>query len=121
MANRKNNFLSKRLIELAIFVFSLFKLIPNIISLVEQEAASARRSLVSLLILYLIAGALLTSTWLCVLAMCFVYFISLHLSGLLSIFILVVINLLCLILIAMLFKHLWTGVPRTLHAISLKF
>ena len=100
MANRKNNFLSKCLIDVAIFIFTLFKLIPNLISLVELEAHAAKKSLISLLILYLIAGSLLTSTWLCILAMSFIYLISLNLSWLLSIFIIVAINVMLFILVA---------------------
>src|SRR5438128_1316819 len=105
MAEKKNNFLIKFVIDSATFVFSLFKLVPNIISLIESEARSAGKSLIYLLLLYLIAGTLLTSIWLCLLAMCFVYFISLHLSWLLSLFIIVIINILLLVITALIISR----------------
>lgn len=98
MANKKDNYLSKIIIDSVMFVFSLFKFVPNFILLIELEARSAGKSIVSLLILYLIAGSLLTSTWLCIIAMCFIYFISLHLSWILSLLIIVIVNLLLLII-----------------------
>lgn len=101
MTDKKNNFLSKFVVDTAMFVLSLFKLIPNLILLVEMEVRDAGKSLIWLLILLLITGTLLTSIWLCILAMCFVYFISLHLSWLLSLFIIVIINILLLIITAL--------------------
>src|SRR5580658_1334262 len=98
MTDKKNNLLSKYIVDLAMCFFSLFKIIPNFILLVEIEARSAGKSIISLLIMYLIAGSLLTSVWLCMLAMCFIFFISSHLSWLLSLFIIIVINILLLII-----------------------
>ena len=101
MADQKNNFLSKFIIDISMFVFSLFKIVPNFILLIELEARSAGKSIIALLILYLIAGTLITSIWLCILAMCFVYFISLNLSWLLSLFIIVIVNILLLVITAL--------------------
>lgn len=106
MANKtKNHFLSRSLINIAIFIFSLFREIPSFISLIELEANAAAKSLSSLLVMYLIAGSLLTSTWLCILAMIFMYLVSLHLSFLLSIFIIIVINILLIILTTLAVKR----------------
>ena len=99
MAKTKSNFLSKYVMDMAIFVFTLFKSIPNLISLIEIEANTARKSFVLILILYLIAGVLLTSTWLSILAMFFIYLVSLHLSSMASIFIIIAINILLLAVI----------------------
>ena len=96
MANKKSTSINK-LINTAIFMFSIFKLVPNLFALIEMEARAAKKSLASLLFIYLIAASLLTSLWLSILAMGFIYLISLQLSHLQAIFIIVFINLLLLI------------------------
>jgi hypothetical protein len=105
MAKTKSNFLSKYVMDKAIFIFTLFKSIPNLIALIEIEANAARKSFVLILILYLIAGVLLTSTWLSILAMYFIYLVSLPLSSMASIFIIIAINIFLLgLIIAMILK-----------------
>jgi len=98
MAKTKKG-LSKSLVNIVLTVFSLVKFIPHLVSLIEEETCLAGRSLISLLILYVIAGALLTCTWLGILALCFFYLTSLQLSSMMSLFILIVFNLLLMMIV----------------------
>jgi hypothetical protein len=120
MEEKKNNFVTRFIIDFLMIVSSLFKFIPNLIFILEFEATAAGKSLVSLLMLYLIAGTLLTSTWLCLLSICFIYFISLHLSWLLSLFIIVIINLLLLIITGLMILRAKNilSFPQTRHMLQ---
>jgi hypothetical protein len=100
MPEKKNkNFLSKFVIRSSMLAFSIFKIIPNLISLIQAEAHLAKKSLVYFIILYLLAGSLLTSFFLCLFAMCFFYLISLQISFLVSLFIIGMINFILLLMI----------------------
>jgi len=96
------NLLNKTIIDFVLLIYSLFKTIPDLIKLAELESRALAENMVSILILYLIAGTLLTSIWLCVIAICFVFFISLQLSWILSFFIILVLNVLLLIITVLL-------------------
>jgi len=100
MTNKRNH-ISKFIFDVITILFSLFKIIPNFISLVEIEAQIAGRSVINLLILHLIAGILLTSIWLSINGMCLVYLLSLQLSWLLSLFFICIINFTLLIITAL--------------------
>ena len=102
----KGNFLSKFLFDLVMIVLSLFKVIPNLIVLIEFEAALARKNLISLIVLFIFAVSLLTSLWLCLFAMCFIYFISLHMSYLTSIFITFLVNFVLLLIILLMISRI---------------
>jgi hypothetical protein len=96
---RKRGFVSKLLLDFVLTAFSLFNIIPNLLVLFESETKAAVKSISTLLLLYLIAGCVITTTWLCFLALLLIYLISIHLSWLLSLFILFVINILILYII----------------------
>lgn len=100
MAEKKNG-ISKFVIDTVMIVFSLYKVIPNFISLVEMEARLAGRSVVKLLILYLLSGVLLLSIWMCINGMCFAYLISLQFSFIFSFFLMTIINLMLWLVVAL--------------------
>lgn len=121
MAERgKKSFLSKIILDTSMIIFSLFNVVPKIIYLIESEARLAKKNLVSLIILFLIAAAFITSIWLCILAMGFIYLISLHLSLLVSLSIIILINILLLIITCLLIsraKH-QISFPETRHLLK---
>src|SRR5580698_3209762 len=80
MTKRKKPTLGKALINLVIGIPTLLSLIGKIGSLIGFEIRLASKSLISIIILALLSALLLTSSWLCVLAMLFVYLTSLHWS-----------------------------------------
>lgn len=102
MSDKKVTSLSKFAIELVRVVMTLFKFIPNFIMLLELESQEAQKSLIALLVLYLIATTLMITTWICVLAMVYVYLTSMHISSLEALVLIVVFNLLLLVITALL-------------------
>jgi hypothetical protein len=102
MADKKKNIVSTVFIDFLKIVFTIFKIVPNFIYLIESEAKLAGKSIASILILYLMTGTVLTAIWFCLLAMCFLGLTLLHLNPLLSLLIIVVFNIILLIIIALL-------------------
>lgn len=102
MTKKKRWSLSSCAIDLIMIIFSLFRIVPDFICLIEKEAHLVKKSVVHILLLYLIAGTLLTAIWLCILGIFLLYFISLKLSPLLSMFIILTINILLLIITGLL-------------------
>lgn len=101
MAGKKKPILSKAILSLLIGVPTLFSLVGKIVTLIGLEARLAGRSLISIIILSVMFAILLTSTWLCVLAMLFFYLTSLQWTAQLSLLILVLLNIILLIIITL--------------------
>ena len=99
MTKRKKPTLGKALINLVIGVPTLLSLMGRIGSLIGLEARLAGKSLVSIIVLAFLSALLLTSTWLCVLGMLFVYLTSLHWSTQLILLTLLGFNLILLIIV----------------------
>lgn len=89
-----------RLFNLVLALPSAFGLISGVFSLIEHEARVTSRNLASLLILSIIMLALITSTWLCVLTMLFIY-LTFYLSSMISLLIILILNVLLLTIIAL--------------------
>jgi hypothetical protein len=98
VAKKKKNVVSKFFINIAMLIVSLLKIIPNLFLLIELEAADAGKSIISLIVLYVIAVVLLTTLWLCSIGIGFVFLTSLHLSVIASLCIIGVFNFLLLII-----------------------
>ena len=76
----------------------LFKAMDGLFSLIKVEAYQAKKNIITLIILGLLLGIIAFSTWLCLLALLFIYFISIQFTLIESALILVLINLFLLIL-----------------------
>lgn len=118
MKDKKKSILSKVLIQFIMAIPVIFGLISHAFSLIEWEAQRAKRSFVLILILWLVMGSLLTATWLCLLAMFFIYLSSLKLSLLLSLFIIFMLNIFLLLIVSLIIlkikNHLFFPVARRL-------
>jgi len=97
--SKKKHSLTKVLFKLLVLVPTLFSLIGKVVTLAGYEAKLAGRSLIVIIILSLLAGVLFATTWLGILAMLFMYLVSLQLSWQISLFILIIVNLCCLAII----------------------
>lgn len=100
MANpKKKPTLSKAILNLIFLVPTFFSILSKIATLVEFEARLAGKSLIRLIVLSIVFGTLLTATWLGVLAVLFSYLQSLLLTPLLSLFIILLLNIVLLVII----------------------
>lgn len=98
-SSKKKPSFSKAILNLIVLVPTLFGLLRKVIGLVEIEAQLAGRSIIQLVVLSVALGSLLTATWVGVLIMLYMYFQTLLWTPLLSLFILVLINILILCII----------------------
>ena len=80
MTHKKKLTISKAILKIIMLVPTLFSVFNNIRVLVGWEARRAGKSIAILLLLSILAGSIITTIWLCLLAMLFLYFISLHWS-----------------------------------------
>ena len=100
MATKKKATFSKALLNLLIVVPTLFSMINKAIMLIGLEARLAGRSIITIIIFTFVFGISLTSTWLCILAMLYNYFLSLHWSWQLAGSLIILLNLLLMIVSA---------------------
>ena len=110
-AQKKEN----HFIHLIMIIPSVIRLIANLTSLIELETRLSGKNLIVALILCLLCGSLLTATWLCMLAMLFLYLISLPLGSFTSLSILLIANILFLIIVGYVLLRVKDNIffPRT--------
>lgn len=80
-------------IKLAAVGFSIFEIIPRLFYLFEREIAYEKKRLILFAVLCCVAGVVLLSIWLCILAVIFIYLAELHFSPLASIMLVTLINI----------------------------
>lgn len=97
MAKRKHN-IGSVILNLLMLLPSFMNLANKVISIVGWEARIAAKSVVSLVILSVFFGVVLTSIWFSLLALIFIWFISFW-SIPLSIFFIILINLVILLIV----------------------
>lgn len=100
MSKNKEIFFIKFIIDIVMIISSFFKIIPNLIFIFEYEAKAAGKSLISIIVLFLMASIFLLTIWMSILVMCVFYLVSLHMSWLLSIFIITMMNIILLLITA---------------------
>ena len=95
-------------LSLSRVISKLIRVVPNVLnlacnmtSLLELEARLASRTVVYLLMLICMSVVLLTSTWMCMLAMIFIYLTMIHVNIFLILFILILLNIVLLLIIGM--------------------
>jgi hypothetical protein len=99
MTKKKENHFTKIIIKIMMFVLSIFKIIPQLILLIEYEAEDAVKNLLYILTLSLLAGLLMLCVWLGLQSMLIVYLISLKFTLLGSLSMVVLINMIFLVII----------------------
>lgn len=81
---------------------TFFTLVNELIHLASLESKLAVKSLVKIVALSFIVATLLTSTWLCILALLFVLIIAMHLSSSFALCIITLLNVLLLVMVSIL-------------------
>lgn len=89
------------LLNLVTLVPSVFNFMNNLTALVSMEARLAGKSFAVMIALGVIFGAMLTATWLGVLAMLFLYFLTLQMNIFLALFIVLLLNILFLCVVGL--------------------
>lgn len=87
-------------VNLLTIIPSIFNIVSHLLSCLEYEAHLAKRSLIMLFVLALVAITLMISGWLCLSAMAFVW-LQMHLSTLVSLGILFGGHVVLLIIVGM--------------------
>lgn len=90
-----------------------FSLIGDIASLMSLELQLAGKSIIWILVLAFVIFSLLTSTWICVLALIFILLNSIPLAIGWSLFILIILNLLAIIIMVLIILSLKNNLSFT--------
>ncbi|MHB1949224.1 MAG: hypothetical protein ACYCQI_14040 [Gammaproteobacteria bacterium] len=101
MAMKKKHSVIRTISTLFFMVPTIFNFVTNLCGLISSEARLAGRSIVMILILAVFLASLLTTTWLCLVAMLFVYLIT-HLSWMASLGVILGLNLLLVLMVGLL-------------------
>lgn len=103
---KKKSNLTRTFLSLLVGLPTLLSILNKITSLIRFEMRLAGRSIVNIIILAILCALLLTSAWLCLLAMLFIYLTSLQWSIQFVLLILFALNLLLfLIVFRIITKH----------------
>ncbi len=101
MASKKKFPLSETVINLLLLIPNILGIIRNITTLINLEARLAGKAVVLIIIFSVIYAILLTSTWICLLALLFIYLTSLQLSTMSALLIILGLNVLSLAIIGL--------------------
>jgi hypothetical protein len=96
MKDKRKLSLSRMLKDIIFMVPSLFFSVTNLTAIISAEAELAIKSLIILIILCFLTAALITAAWLCLLAMLFMWLLSLQISFVVSFLILFACNVVIL-------------------------
>ena len=105
MAKKRKSDTLRNTIKYLIAIPAIFTLLTNFIDLFNFEARLAGKSILAIIMLTVIAGMLVSITWLCALAFLAIYLISLQWSSYAILALLIGINLLFIILIGFAIKQ----------------
>lgn len=106
MASKRRSQLVDTVRDVLMLVPNLISTISNITALINLEARLAGQAAVTVLVLAVICATLMSTAWLCLLAMLFVYLTSsLQLSILLSLFIVFICNAVLIIILGYIFLN----------------
>jgi hypothetical protein len=100
MAKNSKGALTGAVMSLVMIVPKLFNFVGNISTLVKLEAQQAGRNLTIIVLLMFISAILLTSTWLCLLALAYLYLMSI-MGAIPALTIVTIFNLLLLLIIGL--------------------
>jgi hypothetical protein len=96
---RKDSPSGKSIVDFVLIGLSLFRIIPNVINVVEYDAQEVKHSVVNLAFLYLIAIVISLSTWLSLLAIGIVFLLSLQFTLLQALSVTFAVNIFLLLLV----------------------
>ena len=78
MAHKKKSSVGRTLLRVVTLVPTLFSVFNNVTALVGWEAKRAGKSAVSIVLFAFFAASLLTTIWVCLLAILFLYLVSIQ-------------------------------------------
>lgn len=102
--NKSKSF-SRFILDGILLLPTLYSLVGKIFVLVGYEARLLRKNLIKIIIIAVMSGIILASTWLCLLAAFGLYLISLGLSYALTFFVILLINILILLILGIIIKE----------------
>jgi hypothetical protein len=100
MAKKSKGGFTDSVLSLIFLAPKLFSFVSNIGALVKAEAHHAKRNIALILLLILISAVLLTSTWMCMLGLLYLY-LTTHLAPIPALAIVMAFNIFLLIIIAL--------------------
>lgn len=106
MANKKKYSLAGSIKDVLLLVPNLVSIARNITTLINLEARLAGKTALVLIVLSVVYAVLIVSVWLCVLALLFIYLLSLHLSPSLSLLVILVLNIALLVIIGFIISRI---------------
>lgn len=111
---------TKSLVNLLLIVPSIINIIGSISLLFKTDARGSIRSMVIILLMSLFIVSLMVTTWMCLLAIIFIYFTSLQMSLMLSLSIILILNLLLMIIFILLVSKIKEniGFPQTTELLN---
>jgi hypothetical protein len=101
MAVKKRSTVSKTVVNLLLLLPSLLSLFSNLTSLIKIQAGVAGKRLIVLIVLAVAIAFLLLSSWLCLLALLFIYLTSLQLSMVMCVSIIFIANTILLFIVSL--------------------
>lgn len=101
MEDKTKSSMGQTVMRFVIALPAFFRLLQHFLALVKHDAQVAKRSFITLLLLYLMLTSLLTSIWIGLMGMLLLYLIWLNLSWLIALTILIILNLLLLIIVVL--------------------
>lgn len=102
MAHKKKATLTKAILKVLILIPTILGLCRNVWALVCHETRTVSSSIIKLIILAIVSGILVASTWLCVLGLFAYYLMTMHVSYACILELVILINLIVLGLTAIL-------------------
>lgn len=104
MTSKKKRSLSAIILDMVMLIPNLMNVVQHTTTLIKSEARLAIKNIVMLVMLGIISALLLVSTWLGILAMLFIYLVSLHLSEMIALMFVLLINILFFMIVLLLLK-----------------
>jgi membrane protein YdbS with pleckstrin-like domain len=101
MSQKNKKGIISTILDLALIVPRTFSFMGNIKSLINIEARIAAKSLAIILMLILITASLLTTSWICVLALLFTWFQALKWTVASSIAVILLLNIIVLLVVTL--------------------
>jgi len=99
MASKKHRSFAALILDMVLMVPSLLGFVSNAASFIKMEAQLTVKNLIIIILLSVLSAILLAWTWLGLLAMLFIYLISVHVSAIFSLFFILIINFLLLLVV----------------------
>lgn len=115
MTKKNKSGTSRSILNLLLVVPSIISFASNLVSLVQTEAYEMRRSIIWLVILLIFSTVLLSTLWVGLMGLLYIFFLSLNMSSTASLVFILVMNLFLLIITCLIISMVKSkiGFPET--------